>query len=178
MDEKITLDRETFKTLASNTRVNILKSLSRRRKMLTEISKEFGMSPSTIKEHLDNLSRADLVIQKDDGHKWKYYELTRKGKNVLNPGENKIWIILTLSLLAIVVTAWDFGQRTLSMGFSAIRGEDMLADAAQEILTSPTTQTAIIPYWHILAFVVFAIILGISVGYLLGKKKFYAFQGE
>lgn len=177
MEDRITLDRKTFKTLASDTRINILKSLGRRRKMLTELSKEFGMSPSTIKEHLDKLSKADLIVQKDDGHKWKYYELTRTGKNVLNPGDNKIWIILTLSFLAIIVTSYDFAQRSLLGGFSALKGQDMIAGPAQEV-TRMGSQAAFIPYWHVMAFVVFSVILGISLGYLLGKKKFYAFQGE
>jgi len=38
-EEKITLDRQTFKILASDTRVDILKSLKVRRKTLSELSK-------------------------------------------------------------------------------------------------------------------------------------------
>ncbi len=45
MEDKITLDRESFRTLASKTRVDILKSLDRRRKMLAELSRQFRMSP-------------------------------------------------------------------------------------------------------------------------------------
>jgi DNA-binding transcriptional ArsR family regulator len=82
-EEKITLDREAFRSLASGTRISILKSLDQRRKMLTELAKELDMSPSTVKEHMDSLRKAGLVILKDDGHKWKYYELTRNGKNIL-----------------------------------------------------------------------------------------------
>jgi len=172
MEEKITLDRETFKTLASDTRISILKSLYKRRKMLTEISKQFHMSPSTIKEHLDNLSKAGLVVQMDEGHKWKYYELTRKGKNVLNPGETKIWIILSLSILAIIVTAYDFAQRSI---YAAV---PMMAELGAE-MKAPATDLGIqvfyTSYMHVIAFVFFSIILGVSLGYILGKRKFYAF---
>ena len=178
MEEKITLDRDTFKTLASDTRVGILKSLSRRRKMLTELSKESGMSPSTIKEHLDNLVKAELVVQKDDGHKWKYYELTRKGKNVLAPGENRIWIILSLSAMAIMVTGYDFLQQAMSMSGTFTRSEDMILGEAAPQMMVTAGQGIFIPYWHVLAFVVFSVMLGISLGYLLGKKRFYSFQGE
>jgi len=174
MEEKITLDRETFKTLASDTRVGILKSLARRRKMLTELSREFGMSPSTIKEHLDNLSKAELVIQKDEGHKWKYYELTRKGKEVLNPGETKIWVILTLSFLAIIATAYDFVQRSFYGGFQTMAELGEMRGPA----TDAGIQALYTPYWHVIGFVVFSIILGISLGYVLAKKRFYIFQGE
>jgi DNA-binding transcriptional ArsR family regulator len=175
MEDRITLDRETFKTLASETRVGILKSLARRRKMLTELSREFGMSPSTIKEHLDNLARAGLVVQKDDGHKWKYYELTGKGKDVLNPGETRIWIILTLSFLAIIITAYDLLQKSVGSFQAIARGGEMVAPAGT--LADAGTQ-ALLPYWHIMGFVVFSVILGLSLGYVLGKKRFYSFQGE
>jgi DNA-binding transcriptional ArsR family regulator len=104
-DEKITLDRESFRALASDTRVSILKSLGRRRKMLTELAKELGMSPSTVKEHMDSLSKAGLAVMIDDGHKWKYYELTGKGKNVLNPGQTKIWIMLSISVIGMLVAS-------------------------------------------------------------------------
>lgn len=80
MEDKITLDKESFKSLASGTRISILKSLDVRRKTLTELSKQLSMSPSTVKEHMENLCNADLTVQVDDGHKWKYYELTNKGK--------------------------------------------------------------------------------------------------
>ncbi len=181
-DDKITLDRKTFKTLSSDTRVGILKSLSRRRKMLTELSKEFGMSPSTIKEHLDKLARADLVVQKDDGHKWKYYDLTRKGKDVLNPGETKIWIVLALSALAIILTSYDFIQNIAYGGGQFLSSAPAVAEAADKIATglpgNAVVQPLIVPQWHIISFVVFSVILGLSLGYVLAKKRFYAFQWE
>lgn len=176
-DDKITLDRKTFKTLASDTRVGILKSLKSRRKMLTELSKEFGMSPSTIKEHLDNLARAELVVMKDDGHKWKYYELTRKGRDVLNPGETRIWVVLTLSALAIILTSYDFLFNAISGG----GGEQLMSaaeDMARALPAEVAAQPLFLPYWHVISFVVFSVILGISLGYVLAKRRFYAFQGE
>ena len=39
VEDKITLDRDAFKSLASETRIKILKSLDRRRKMGTELAK-------------------------------------------------------------------------------------------------------------------------------------------
>jgi DNA-binding transcriptional ArsR family regulator len=191
-DDKITLDKKTFKTLASDTRVGILKSLNRRRKMLTEISKEFGMSPSTIKEHLDNLSGAGLVVMKDDGHKWKYYELTRKGKEVLNPGETKIWIVLALSAIAILITSFDFVAQNISqnMIFSRVGGEamsivnevskampDAIAPVAQgaPMASEAVTYVGYALHWHVISFVVFSVILGVSIGYVLAKKRFYGF---
>ncbi len=100
MDDDIRLDKAAFRALASETRVAILKQLAQRRKTLTELAAALGMAPSTLKEHLDSLKAADLVKLCDDGHKWKYYELTRNGRAVLNPGERKILVLLALGLIA------------------------------------------------------------------------------
>ena len=70
----------TFRALSSPTRLKIIKSLNSRRKTQSELAGELHLHVSTIKEHLDNLVDAELIVQIDDGHKWKYYELTRKGK--------------------------------------------------------------------------------------------------
>jgi len=117
-EEKITIDRKTFKTLASDTRIGILKSLKVRRKTLSELSKEHHMSVSTIKEHLENLVEAGLIVQIDDGHKWKYYELTRKGSAVLNPDEKKVWIMLSLSSVAVLAAGLDAVTGVISRLFS------------------------------------------------------------
>lgn len=100
MDESIRLDRKSFEALAGQTRVKILKSLLRRRKTLTELSHELGLSPSTTKEHLDVLVDSELAQQVDEGRKWKYYELTRRGMSIVQPHELKVWIVLGLSIIA------------------------------------------------------------------------------
>lgn len=100
MDDSIRLDRRSFEALAGNTRVRILKSLLKRRKTLTELLQELGLSPSTLKENLEVISRAELVVQVDEGRKWKYYELTRKGRQIVEPHELRVMIILGLSIIA------------------------------------------------------------------------------
>lgn len=100
-DEKIVLDRSTFKALASNTRVSMLKELDDRRKTLSELSTSLDLSVATIKEHLSRLVDANLIKQKDDGRKWKYYDLTEKGRCILYPERKKLWVLL-VSLLAVV----------------------------------------------------------------------------
>jgi DNA-binding transcriptional ArsR family regulator len=176
MEDKITLDREAFRTLASRTRIDILKSLDSRRKMLTELARQFGMSPSTIKEHVDNLARAGLVVQIDDGHKWKYYELTPKAREILHPGGTRIYIILGLSIFALIFTTWDLFRTGMSY---AARNGEMLAqagkDAIGEAAPAAASQAAgpvtpVLPYIHILGIAVFTAIFGVSLGYLLSRK--------
>lgn len=105
MDEdKIVLDRKSFEALAVDTRVRILKSLKARRKTLSEISKEQGMSVSGVKEHLETLEGVGLIEKKDDGHKWKYYELTKKGSEIVAPREIRVWILLSISTIALMAS--------------------------------------------------------------------------
>lgn len=103
-EEKIILDRRSFEALAVDTRVKILKSLKERRKTLSELSAELGMSVSGIKEHLETLENVSLIKKIDDGHKWKYYELTKKGKDLVGPRELRVMVLLSISLFALVAS--------------------------------------------------------------------------
>ena len=136
-DDKITLDRKTFKSLASETRVAFLKSLEERRKTLSELAKEHSMSVSTVKEHLTNLENAGLIEQKDEGRKWKYYELTKKGKAVLNPAEKKFWVLLGLSGLAVATTLTDAFTGLISQSFGKLSIQsnppDLLFTGARDV---------------------------------------------
>ena len=179
-DEKITLDRESFRALASDTRVSILKSLDRRRKMLTELSKQLGMSPSTVKEHMESLTKADLVVMIDDGHKWKYYELTRKGESVLHPVDTKIWILLSVSILGMIVAVGDLIRNSVQPAMLGANSFDMIraptaggpvmesAQKAAEAGVQPVS--AAIPYVHIAALVLFGALAAVSVFYILRKR--------
>jgi len=116
MSDKITLDRDTFKVLAADTRVNILKSIHDRKKTITDLAEEFGMSPSTIKEHVDKLVDAGLIEYLDRGTKWKYYILTRKGEQIVSPVETKVWILLSTSLIALGALSLNLFGKIFSIG--------------------------------------------------------------
>ncbi|MEK6821065.1 MAG: winged helix-turn-helix domain-containing protein, partial [archaeon] len=106
MSQEITLDKEVFKALAGETRVKVLKALHARRKTQSELSKELEMAPPTIKEHVSILMHAGLVREIDDGHKWKYIELTIKGKSLLQPQDSRILVLLGSSVLGLSVAAY------------------------------------------------------------------------
>ncbi|NOX71810.1 MAG: ArsR family transcriptional regulator [Candidatus Micrarchaeota archaeon] len=182
MDEKITLDRETFRVLASETKIKILKSIDERRKTLTELAKELGMSPSTVKEHLDNLSKAGLIEQKDDGHKWKYYELTRQGNEILHPGSKRIMLVLAASTIAVLGVLYDLART----GFGKIQSlGKVLQDNSAELsmktshaleatphAAEPASSAAFqIPWAHVLALIILAIIIGVSIAHLYLNRK-------
>ena len=107
MDDKITLDRETFRALAVDTRIEILKRLGDEYQLtLTDLSQAMGMAPSTIKEHLERLVDVGLIRQVEGDTKWKYYRLTGKGKQLLNPYEKKVWIVLSTTILLLFASLY------------------------------------------------------------------------
>ena len=197
MDDNITLDKETFKALAIDTRVNILKKLDERFQLtLTDLATEFSMAPSTISEHLDKLASAGLVTQVDKGMKWKYYRLTSKGKKILNPYEKRVWIILTVSALAMFAAVYRlmstmtqlFVQQTHFDG-----GENMLraapapasdavggaflqaAEKAAETTTTTLADEAAsvvsqVPYAELMLVLLLVLVVGVCVGYLIRRK--------
>ncbi len=82
---KVSVDHSTLLLLSSETRMEILNSLVDRRKTLTELAKEIGLSKSSVKEHLEKLERAGLIRRIDEGRKWIYYEITQEGLKILKP---------------------------------------------------------------------------------------------
>jgi DNA-binding transcriptional ArsR family regulator len=105
---ELKLDSKTFKALANERRVDILKLLGERRHTQSEIAGELELAVPTVKEHLSALVTAGLIEQHDEGRKWKYYSLTKSGKAVLAPEETKIWIMLGVFLLSAVGAAYRF----------------------------------------------------------------------
>src|SRR5436853_3169234 len=98
---KITLDQESFRALASDVRVEVLKRLDARRETVTDLSNLLALSKPTLLEHLEKLQSAGLVKRIDEGRKWIYYELTDKGRKILHPER----VAITLALGAAVVLA-------------------------------------------------------------------------
>lgn len=125
MGDKITIDKETFKALAVDTRVTILKNLDEHKATLSDLAEDLKLSPSTVKEHLDRLVAADLIEQIDSGTKWKYYRLTRKGRSVVNPVETKVWF-----LLAVTAVVWAAGM---------VRMYNKLSTLLEDFLSMPLT---------------------------------------
>lgn len=98
---KITLDQASFKALASDVRVEILKRLDSRRETVTDLSNLISLSKPTLLEHLEKLQSAGLVKRIDEGRKWIYYELSDKGRKILHPER----VAITLALASAVALA-------------------------------------------------------------------------
>ncbi len=172
----IRLDKETFKALASGTRVDVLKLLNQRRHMQTEIAAVLHLSVPTVKEHLDALEKAGLVERHEEGRKWKYYSLTKKGKGVLNPEEMRIWIVLAMLVFSVVGGVWTYFRSF--MGVSAPAEAQMMAktmDASAEslsLMAEALPVPAPVSYWPYL-FGIVAVLCVIALVWLLLKSAQY-----
>ncbi len=136
MDEKITIDKDTLKAIASDTRLNILKQLDKKKYTLSDLSKSLKLSGPTIKEHLDVLSKAGLVRKEASLRKWKYYSLTLKGKGILRPNETKLFltllicVVVGLGLLVMLGLFANLGSAT-GKGSTQLNSVDMMVTSAE-----------------------------------------------
>jgi DNA-binding transcriptional ArsR family regulator len=101
---KVTLDMSTFKALASDTRLNILRALDGKKMSLKDISKITRLNKATLHEHLTKLNEAGLVKRYErEGHKWVYYKLTWRGEGLLHPENTKIVVLFTMTFITLAV---------------------------------------------------------------------------
>jgi predicted transcriptional regulator len=175
--------------------VNILKKLDERFQLtLTDLATEFSLAPSTISEHLDKLVSAGLIAQVDKGMKWKYYRLTSKGKKILNPYEKRVWIILTVSALALFAAVYrlmssmtqlfvppQLLQETLPRAMPGPTSDNAggaLMYAAEKAAETTTTTLAAetsslvsqVPYAELMLVLLLVLVVGVCVGYLIRRK--------
>lgn len=123
------LDKGLIKTLASESRIEILKSLSKRRKMPAEISKEMQLAPSTVVEHLAALEGAGLVRKEETQHKWVYYALTEKGQEITKPATPfNLILMLVFAILTCVISVINYTSNVGGMiAAGAAKGEALTA---------------------------------------------------
>ncbi|MFH1789287.1 MAG: winged helix-turn-helix domain-containing protein [Candidatus Altiarchaeota archaeon] len=166
---KITLDRETFKVLAADTRIEILKRLSEHKETLTDISEAMKLSPSTVKEHLDKLVQAGLIEQIEADTKWKYYRLTRKGENIIRPHETNVLILLSASAIFLAGSLLKLNGKLTELAVK--KAPLMMAEAtlkAADATPSMAPPTAI-PYLELILTILFALLTGIFAARLIRK---------
>jgi DNA-binding transcriptional ArsR family regulator len=100
---KITLDQESFKALASDTRIEILKRLDVSQMTVTDLANDLSVNKSAVYKHLSRLLDAGLVKKLEDNRKWVYYRLSMKGMHLLHPERVQIALMLSAALLAVTL---------------------------------------------------------------------------
>ena len=101
---KVTLDMTTFKALASDTRLDILRALDGKKMSLKDISSATSLNKATLHEHLIKLNEAGLVKKNErEGHKWVYYKLTWKGECLLHPENTRIVVLFCATFMTLFI---------------------------------------------------------------------------
>lgn len=116
INRKIVLDQESFKALASDTRIEILKKLDGTQLTVTDLANAMQVNKSAIHKHLTRLVEAGLVKKKEGDRKWVYYTLSLKGAQLLHP--ERVQIALMLAATVVAVTAGLFQLMTYLSGYS------------------------------------------------------------
>lgn len=147
--DKITLDREVFKALASDTRLAILKALDVRQKTVTELAKELELNKATVFEHLEKLETVGLIQKLDnEERKWVYWQLTWTGRRLLHPEKITLAILLSTAggaLVTALASAWLWLQS------GVVPAEEADAGAARTMMSAteaaPPAEPALDPVW-------------------------------
>ncbi len=117
INRKIVLDQESFKALASDTRIEILKKLDGTQLTVTDLANAMSVNKSAIHKHLTRLVEAGLVKKKEGDRKWVYYTLSLKGAQLLHP--ERVQIALMLAATVVAVTAGLYQLMSFIAGYSA-----------------------------------------------------------
>lgn len=118
INRKIVLDQESFKALASDTRIEILKKLDGTQMTVTDLANSMQVNKSAIHKHLTRLVEAGLVKKKEGDRKWVYYTLSLKGAQLLHP--ERVQIALMLAATMVAVTAGIYQLMSFMTGYKSI----------------------------------------------------------
>ena len=137
---KITLDQESFKALASDTRIEILKRLDTSQMTVTDLANDLKVNKSAVYKHLSRLLDAGLVRKLDDNRKWVYYKLSMKGLNLLHPERVQIALMLSAAVLAISLAltqiySFIVGSKVITLlEYDTLKGPSFVEDLVHDPL--------------------------------------------
>jgi DNA-binding transcriptional ArsR family regulator len=105
MSGEIRLDKRMFEVLSSDTRRKILVNLYSHPLTVSDLSRLLGIQKSAVHEHLQILIDVELVFKKESDNEFVYYDLTEKGRALIdqesNPGY-KIFIAFSASIISLI----------------------------------------------------------------------------
>lgn len=90
---RVELDKKSLFALASDTRLDILRSLQPMRRTVSQLSEALDIDKAAVHRHLKKMEEGGLVKRFED-HGFVYYGLSWKARDLLSPNENTRIIIL------------------------------------------------------------------------------------
>lgn len=178
---KVTLNREAFKALASDTRLDIIRTLDGKKMSLTELSKATSLNKATLHEHLNKLTEAGLVkrIQRE-GHKWVYYKLSWKGESLLHPENTKIVIVFTAAFAALIagfvqmyvyISSLVISNSIQEDGFLKAPTSEMIDESRNYVGSQQFVSSDIWLYTGIICILIFLVLLVFSIHKIWKNKQ-------
>ena len=155
---KVSLDIDSFKALASETRLDILKTLDGKKMNLNEITKATNLHKMTLHEHLSKLTSAGFIKKIErEGHKWVYYKLSWKGQSLLHPENTRIVVMFSMTIISLLFGIFSFfvyiGQQSVTL--------------QKELLTSPRSapmsENPFFMYLTVIFITIFSMLLLVSI---------------
>jgi DNA-binding transcriptional ArsR family regulator len=99
---RVELDKKSLFALASDTRLDILKSLQPMRRTVSQLSESLNIDKAAIFRHLKKMEDGGLVKRYED-HGFVYYGLSWKARDLLSPDENtRIVVLLSCTWLLVM----------------------------------------------------------------------------
>jgi len=157
---KVNLDIESFKALASETRLDILRALDGKKMSLNDITKATNLHKMTLHEHLSKLTSAGFIKRIErEGHKWVYYKLSWKGQSLLHPENTRIVVMFSMTFISLIFGIFTF--------ISYIKQKPITP--LEEVLTAPGSRSDFVStesfflYLTIIFIIIFSMLLVISI---------------
>ena len=120
---RVELDKKSIFALASDTRLEILKSLKPMRRTVSQLSEELSIDKGAVHRHLKKMEEGGLVKRYED-HGFVYYGLTWMARDLIMPNENtRVVIVLSATWLLSLAFAFIVAAGLMSEG-----GNDALMD--------------------------------------------------
>jgi len=152
---KVSLDLNSFKALASDTRLNILRTLDGKKLSLNDIAHSTNLHKVTLHEHLSRLTEAGFIKKIErEGHKWVYYKLSWKGESLLHPENTRIVVLFSITFFTLF-----FGISSLIWGWSISPKRNMMLEYASD---KAFEQSQIFPIITVIFFLLFGFLLAIT----------------
>jgi len=154
---------DELRIISSDTRLKILKELKDRPTTVSFLSKTLKKHVTTVSEHLDKLENAGLVERKQrNGGKFVFYNLTNKGKKIIEPTLD-IKLILSGAILSVlVIFSVGFLYLNQTRMYAAMTSEKTVGGA--EIYTRPFN------IYQFLLFLIPVFIWIFVLGIIIGRK--------
>jgi len=101
---RVELDKKSLFALASDTRLDILRSLQPMRRTVTQLAETLNIDKAAVHRHLKKLEEGGLVKRFEE-HGFVYYGLSWKARDLMSPNENTRIIVMISStwILTIIV---------------------------------------------------------------------------